>query len=736
MDCAALHAAAFQDHLARQLCFPQVKTKKQVKSAGRQQHNGATGRHEANNGRRNNRTEAENGNTRVDATASLSTNPPVQDHSCPLALTSDSLPHSHDACILERERERELIKYEKSLSLAERLHLVDRPPAPLSAEEWENVKRDSDTKKYSSHPCAICMEDFTNRKQLILSCGHVFHQVCFDSFVKFARMRQCPLCRLSNPYVREHDGGRAAWERGSAVKIQAAWRGYAQRKETAQLLKALDIPDQCGLGGVRSVRRFSFFRLRLRLRRFLLGRFGCRVCASGKKREDAVESLLRDIDENVQASTQQMREAMRTLALTHGREPSIEAHVWGEVEEFEHTEGRGGGLHGGDRMTRTGVNTSSADLQQGGAPLTGVHRPRPRLFWGSIKKKALERLWQMQTQVGGVKKQGGDAGEEKGSAHAECAICFQDMAEAPGKTVALLSCSHLFHNCCIANFESFHIFEDHRCPMCRTVYERKAICLRKELRCLKGPPCKQISVDPDGGEPLTDSGSEGGSTCLKRERKNKAKESSSSVWDLRGALCDSDRDGNAEHTFHSLVSSHLRHAEQGPLGLPSNDTRERSQQRSGNAKPNTDVQSSGKSERRKSKIGHFEKKPCRPLTRLPSIPSVPSVPVSVKSKSKLVMPSAPPSRLDHLGTQRGRATPCPLSPNRWNLRRDTTTAGNARSNPSSSTAVERPKGARLVPLPNTQNPGASLVRGCFVPSASSKQQQTIRTSRKPEKSEH
>merc|ERR1712228_533836 len=59
----------------------------------------------------------------------------------------------------------------------------------------------------------------------------------------------------------------------------------------------------------------------------------------------------------------------------------------------------------------------------------------------------------------------------------DCPICFQDchLRGRGAQRVELLSCSHVFHRCCIMSFESFHVFEVHICPVCRQSYDRRPL---------------------------------------------------------------------------------------------------------------------------------------------------------------------------------------------------------------------------------------------------------------------
>jgi hypothetical protein len=89
-----------------------------------------------------------------------------------------------------------------TLSLAQRLGLVDMPDMPLTSEQWGEVAADASRKREDdlfSEPCAICVAPFRDEKQVILSCGHVFHRECLLSWEAFSQTqngsRSCPCCR-------------------------------------------------------------------------------------------------------------------------------------------------------------------------------------------------------------------------------------------------------------------------------------------------------------------------------------------------------------------------------------------------------------------------------------------------------------------------------------------------------------------------------------------------------------
>ncbi|KAM8967163.1 RING finger protein 32 [Pelodytes ibericus] len=66
----------------------------------------------------------------------------------------------------------------------------------------------------------------------------------------------------------------------------------------------------------------------------------------------------------------------------------------------------------------------------------------------------------------------------------ECPICIMPLqhrndshwTEDPGpsaRPVVLLSCSHVFHLACLRAFEEFTVEDSHKCPLCRSAYQKK-----------------------------------------------------------------------------------------------------------------------------------------------------------------------------------------------------------------------------------------------------------------------
>ena len=50
--------------------------------------------------------------------------------------------------------------YQKKLTLAQKLGIVEAPPLPLTAKEWEKIEEKSKKRNDSESICSICLEDF------------------------------------------------------------------------------------------------------------------------------------------------------------------------------------------------------------------------------------------------------------------------------------------------------------------------------------------------------------------------------------------------------------------------------------------------------------------------------------------------------------------------------------------------------------------------------------------------
>lgn len=320
-------------------------------------------------------------------------------------------------------------RHAASLSLAQRLGLVQGPAQPLTADQWEAIKRASDTREDSDTACSICLDDFRLRPQLILNCSHVFHAECLASFERFAGSRRCPLCRCERTDATHHYGGFMVWRRKCATRIQRAWRGYCSRRNVYnQLLR-----PEC---------RLEAPALHRRVCGRALAAVSNRMERACEDREDALDRFLASLDQSVAESNQQLRDNLLGFEQLHGAAAGALA---------------GGALGSGVAAASAAPEAEMAHASLGESAAVAPAREGASLCadpecWAKARRAALSR------------------GDE-----VDCPICFQDC-ELRGEgsaRVELLSCSHVFHRTCILSFESFHVFEVHQCPVCRQSYERR-----------------------------------------------------------------------------------------------------------------------------------------------------------------------------------------------------------------------------------------------------------------------
>ncbi|XP_038654316.1 RING finger protein 32 [Scyliorhinus canicula] len=143
----------------------------------------------------------------------------------------------------DEEKEYVLDPRPLSLTLAQKMGLVDAPKAPLTDSEWQVVKKRSEQQGDSAQPCAICREEFGMQQQVLLSCSHVFHRICMQAFERFSGRKSCPMCRKEQYQTRViHDGARLHRIK-CATRIQAYWRGYVVRKWYKELRRTVPPKD-------------------------------------------------------------------------------------------------------------------------------------------------------------------------------------------------------------------------------------------------------------------------------------------------------------------------------------------------------------------------------------------------------------------------------------------------------------------------------------------------------------
>ncbi len=329
-----------------------------------------------------------------------------------------------------RRKLRERVRWQASLSMAQRRGLVAKPPEPeplLTKEQWEEVAKRSDERKDSSAPCAICREPFGVQAQVILSCTHVFHRACLASFERFvgSAKRACPICRKASYERRGFRGGLRAMRHSTATMAQAAARGYLARRRYEEIRRDLYVTK----GGGDPQRRRKYLASRV-------SRAGAAL-ADEIDREDArVDAVFAESERALEASRRAMRAAF-------------------------------------DSGARVGQDNSTAMGSRGPWRLGDK-------MWEEVITVALQRV----TTANGcdcpiclnplsLAEDGGGAGATAPAASA-AAISKEEERVTRG-VLSVLSCSHVFHSACVRSFEEFNCDEVRTCPVCRSAYSRREL---------------------------------------------------------------------------------------------------------------------------------------------------------------------------------------------------------------------------------------------------------------------
>uniref|UniRef100_A0AAV2L4H5 RING-type domain-containing protein n=1 Tax=Knipowitschia caucasica TaxID=637954 RepID=A0AAV2L4H5_KNICA len=122
--------------------------------------------------------------------------------------------------------------------------LVVDPVEKLTEEQWSLVKVRSVQQGESAQPCAICKEAFHLKPQVLLSCSHIFHRACVQTFEKFSRQKCCPVCRKQSYETRVIHDAANLFRHQCATRIQAWWRGHTIRNWYTNVKKSICPKDK------------------------------------------------------------------------------------------------------------------------------------------------------------------------------------------------------------------------------------------------------------------------------------------------------------------------------------------------------------------------------------------------------------------------------------------------------------------------------------------------------------
>ena len=316
----------------------------------------------------------------------------------------------------EVQDELKMKAYNQKLTLAQKLGLVAAPPKPLSLEDWQKIEEMS--KKREDGVCAICLDEFRDGQQVILSCSHTFHKTCLSSFEKHNKIQACPISRRQHYDKRVTDQGFRLYVLKCCVVVQKRWRGALVRERLYSRL-------------IEENYKATSVLFRRRLIGFKISKHSSRNDKLMDRRARQNENLLKSYQKNIDLQYQLMEDGIAKIHdLKDAQRQFLNQFVMYDVQYD----------------LNSAPEEQQLRLAQRKQELTKITNDE----WLKIKERATER-------------------KDK-----DCAICFNEIhCNNKKKGLFLLSCSHLFHANCLQAFERYNINKAHHCPICRAEYEKK-----------------------------------------------------------------------------------------------------------------------------------------------------------------------------------------------------------------------------------------------------------------------
>lgn len=323
-------------------------------------------------------------------------------------------------------------------TLAEMRGLVKAPtPAEvtvLTREEWAGMEQRIFERKDAV--CPICMEHFKDGHEVLLSCSHMYHRNCLSSFEKFSKSadRFCPVCRSCNYQKKVTHVGSRCFQIQCTIRLQALWRGHRARAAFYLMLR-----DYYHQG-------FGLKHLRQQFYEKELQDFSSRISRDVDVMSSEVSSML-------QSSDAILREGRELDDLFN----EMLAQRLSGLDE--NGDGAGGSSQQATAQRPTEATAQSIFAFDKALDTTGS----AGIDWKDVLARAASR-------------------EDN-----DCAVCMCSISLRPVKRqsksdppldlrpIALLSCSHVFHDKCIASFELYRKEDIPQCPMCRCAYEKAVL---------------------------------------------------------------------------------------------------------------------------------------------------------------------------------------------------------------------------------------------------------------------
>eukprot|EP01036_Dinobryon_divergens_P023140 gene23140-31457_t len=311
--------------------------------------------------------------------------------------------------------------------------------------------------------CPICMDAFKQGNEVLLSCSHVFHRRCLQSFEKFMKNGNltCPICRTSNYQKKLTNIGTDSYKKSCVEKIQRLWRGCMARKKYHVSLRTF---YRSGNGA--ESRRKKFFESELHS----IAKKLSRNCTD---RSDQVDSMLSSMDRTVMENQQlnalfdNMMSSRLQRATAASRQPDSLDDMANQLQfdrtqqqqlQHHHLQNIGNSYQNYDTQLseQEWRDVLSSSLTRGSCDCAICMLPINMVAVATEINCRFSSSSSSSTSV-----------PNNGPSNNISCNCSNT-----NKRIVVLSCSHLFHEFCIHNFEKFLGLAIPTCPVCRSSYEK------------------------------------------------------------------------------------------------------------------------------------------------------------------------------------------------------------------------------------------------------------------------
>ena len=286
--------------------------------------------------------------------------------------------------------------------------------------------------------------------------------------------RSCPICRTTNYQKKITTVGSKSFHKICALRIQALWRGYTSKKKYRLMLKnyyrnqgntIASGSSNTGIGSY--IARRIFFEKEFSALSHTLE-------VESNARIKGLNNVVNGIDKTLNEGKE--LDALFDQVLRQ-REAAREEMGLSNLTVDEDDDSNNINNDTALQAAISGINNANTNLSES-LDVGDGSSTDDFVDNGSTKQRAVVLTEEQWTNV---------ALQAKCRGLGECAICMS--ANRSIRNVCMLSCSHVFHSQCIANFERF--FEEHSsnknkdvspvCPVCRSHFMTRPITTAFEL---------------------------------------------------------------------------------------------------------------------------------------------------------------------------------------------------------------------------------------------------------------